>query len=79
MTLTPIRFFKSDNIDELNVALWNAIYSKGNDLHFGGTEGTKDAKEIFAVMQVYQKLLMIYTMVNSLKAGNLVKPLIKII
>ncbi len=57
MTLTNIRVFKSDNIDELNVALWNAIYSKGNPLHFGSVEEPKDAREIFAVVQLYGKAL----------------------
>lgn len=57
MTLTNIRFFKSDNIDELNVALWNAIYSKGSPLHFGSVDEPKDAREIFAVVQVYGKAL----------------------
>ncbi len=57
MTLTNIRVFKSDNIDELNVALWNAIYSKGSHLYFGSVEEPKDAREIYAVVQLYGKAL----------------------
>ncbi len=67
MTLTNIRFFKSNNIDELNVALWNAIYSKGQPLEFGSVGEPKTAKEIFAVVQLYGKAL------NDLYEGKLPK------
>ena len=55
--LTPIKFFSSDDINQLNEDIWRTIYTKGNDLHFGGTEETKDAREVFAVIQIYGKAL----------------------
>lgn len=55
--LSNIQIFKSDNIDELNEKLWRTIYNKGNELKFGGIEEVKDAREIFAVIQLYGKAL----------------------
>lgn len=57
MTLSVIKTFSGDNIDKLNEDLWRTIYNKGNDLHFGSSDEPKDAKEIFAVVQVYGKAL----------------------
>jgi thymidylate synthase len=57
MALTPIKVFSGDDINKLNEALWLTIYNKGNPLHFGGTDEFKDAKEIFAVIQLYGKAL----------------------
>lgn len=67
MVLTPIRVFSGDDINKLNEDLWRTIYNKGNDLHFGGTEEEKDAREIFAVIQLYGKAL------NDLYEGRLPK------
>jgi thymidylate synthase len=55
--LSNIQLFKSDDIDELNEKLWRTIYNKGNELKFGGIEEVKDAREIFAVIQLYGKAL----------------------
>lgn len=57
MTLSNIKLFKSDNIDSLNQILWETIYNKGSPLHFGSTDEPKDAKEIFAVIQIHGKAL----------------------
>jgi len=65
--LTPIRVFSGDDINKLNEDLWRTIYNKGNDLHFGGTEEEKDAREIFAVIQLYGNAL------NDLYEGRLPK------
>lgn len=55
--LTPIKFFSSDDINKLNEDIWRTIYTKGNDFHFGGAEEVKDAREVFAVIQIYGKAL----------------------
>jgi thymidylate synthase len=65
--LSNIQLFKSDNIDELNEKLWRTIYNKGNELTFGGIEEVKDAREVFAVIQLYGKAL------TDLYAGKLPK------
>lgn len=55
--LTVIKTFSGEDINILNEELWRFIYQKGSSLHFGGTDETKDAREIFAVIQVYGKAL----------------------
>lgn len=57
MSLSNIKLFKSDNIDALNKIIWETIYNNGNPLHFGSAEEPKDAREIFAVIQIYGKAL----------------------
>jgi len=57
MTLTNIRFFKSNNIDTLNEKLWRDIYYEGDELLFGDEHEPKKAKEIFAVVQLYGNAL----------------------
>jgi len=55
--LTPIKLFSSDDIDKLNEDLWRTIYQKGNPLKFGSIEESKDAREIFSVVQLYGRAL----------------------
>lgn len=55
--LTPIKVFSSDDINVLNEQLWLTIYNKGNDITFGSVDEPKDAREIFAVIQVYGQAL----------------------
>jgi thymidylate synthase len=57
MTLTPIKVFTSEDINALNTQLWSTIYNKGADLHFGSIDEPKDAKEIFAIVQLHGKAL----------------------
>jgi len=53
MTLSIIKTYSSDNIDVLNEKLWRDIYYDGNELTFGDANEPKQAKEIFAVVQLY--------------------------
>lgn len=64
---TIIRTFSGDDITVLNEELWRTIYTKGNDLLFGSAAEPKEAREIFAVIQVYGQAL------NDLYAGKLPK------
>jgi len=57
MTLTPIKTYCSDDIDELNRQLWADISLHGNPLIFGTPEKKKKAREIYAVVQLYGKAL----------------------
>jgi hypothetical protein len=57
MSLTVIKTFSGDDINKLNEELWRTIYTKGNKLHFGSVDEPKDAREIFAVIQLYGKAL----------------------
>ena len=57
MTLIVIKTFSGDDINKLNQDLWRTIYTKGNELHFGGVDEPKNAREIFAVIQLYGKAL----------------------
>lgn len=67
MTLTVIKTFSGDNINVLNEELWRTIYQKGNDIIFGSAEEPKEAREIFAVIQLYGQAL------KDLYAGKLPK------
>lgn len=55
--LTPIHVFSSDDINTLNENLWRTIYQKGNELNFGSADEPKEAREIFAIVQLYGKAL----------------------
>lgn len=55
--ITPIRVFSGTDINTLNEELWRYIYTKGNDIKFGSVDEPKDAREIFAVIQVYGQAL----------------------
>jgi len=55
--LTPIKVFSSNDINKLNEEIWRMIYTKGNDFHFGGAEEVKEAREVYAVIQLYGKAL----------------------
>jgi len=54
---TLIKTFSGDNINELNEELWRTIYQKGNDILFGSVGEPKEAREIYAVIQVYGQAL----------------------
>lgn len=64
---TLIKTFSGDNINDLNEELWRTIYQKGNDILFGSAEEPKEAREIYAVIQVYGQAL------KDLYAGKLPK------
>ncbi len=53
MTLSIIKTFSSDDIDQLNKDLWNFLYIKGNELTFGDKNEPKHAREAYFVVQVY--------------------------
>lgn len=57
MTLTNIEVIKSDDLDYINLKLWNLIDKKGTPLRFGDRTHIKWADEIFAVFQIYGKAL----------------------
>lgn len=57
MTLTPIRVYSSDKIDDLNKLLWADISIHGNNILFGSAAEPKAAIEKFAIVQLYGKAL----------------------
>jgi hypothetical protein len=58
--ITPIFIFSGDDIDSLNDSMWKKIQIHGRPLKFGTPgkpEKTKEATEIFSVVQLYGEAL----------------------
>lgn len=57
MTLTQIKIFSSNDIDQLNKDLWDFLYIKGNELTFGDKTEQKHAREAFIIVQLYDEAI----------------------